>query len=164
MKNYENLISEENFPIIDEQLNTNRTEESDINNYNISNNYKNNKFISTNSSISSFSFFSSLTFCKKGKIEEENVIFKSELCNCKNLDNIYLIEAFWCYHMIGQHSLIELNLLCINCNNKYIICFHKTARGKEKMVISYHLKNIFLMRWPKKPKKKISYKRINKLL
>ena len=64
MKNYENLISEESFPIIDEQLNTNRTKESDINNSKISNNYKNNKFISTNSSISSYSFFSSLTFCK----------------------------------------------------------------------------------------------------
>ena len=158
MKNYEKIIFEESLPIIDEQLNTNRTKESDRNNDIINNHFKNNKGIDySNSSISSFSFFSSLSFFNKDIIEEENANFKSELCNCNNLNNIYLIKAFWYYHMIEQHNLIELNLHCIICNNKYIIYFHKTALGKDKKLISSHIKDRFFMRWLKRPKKRISY-------
>ena len=76
---------------------------------------------------------------------------------------IYLEKIIWCFHIIGFHSLIELNLCCKVCNKKYIILFHKTCSGKKKEIIGKHLNFKFLRKWIKKPKKKFSYPELLKI-
>ena len=156
-------ISEIISDIIDSQLNTDRTEYNENKNNNKNNILKNYKYIiSSDPLISSFSFFSILSINNKDNEVEENELFYSQLCNCGNLKKIYLIRAFWCYHMLTQHNLIELNLECQNCKSKFIICFHKHSKGKAKFWLDDHLKFLFLKRWVKRPKNRISLMKLNK--
>ena len=157
MKINQNDIFEQSLDIINSQLNTKRTNDIDTKNNNTNNNLKKYKYTSSDSLISSFSFFSILSINNEDYEVEENELYESQLCNCNNLNKIYLIRAFWCYHMITQHNLIELNLKCQNCNSKFIIVFHKNSKGKEKLLIDEHLKITFVIKWVKRPKNQINF-------
>ena len=156
-ENFEQSLDE-----INSQLNIERTNDIDTKNNNTNKDLKNYKCISSDSLISSFSFFSFLSINNKDNEVVKNELFKSNFSNFNDLNKIYLIRAFWCYHMITQHNLIELNLECINCSNKFIICFHKTSEGKKTIRLDHHFEMIFLKRWVKRPKNLISFMKLKK--
>ena len=96
MEKNQSDIFEQNLEITNSQLNTDRTKDIDTKNNNTNNNLKKYKYDSSDSLISSFSFFSILSINNNDNEVEEKELFKSNLCNCNNLDKIYLIRAFWC--------------------------------------------------------------------